>query len=394
MIQEEASSGGAGAAVVLTRDFILLFIASFLFIGSLYLLIPVLPLYMVDVAHATPTQVGLLIGMLTFASFVLRPYVGLKADRWGRKPFLVVGSAVFVAASLLYMLAHSLWTLLFVLVFNGVGIACFHTASLTFVGDIAPRSQRGQSQAWFQSSFNMAVMVAPPLGVFLKDRLGYHSVFVAASLAGALALVFSLLVREKWMPRVAGPNLRARFADLRRLLLLVSVAIFACTATLGVIEAFLGLFAESAKISHFALFFTISGAVLVVVRLAAGKLVDTVGRRLTGFLALIAMAASMFVLAAANGFVLLCVSAVVWGFGFAFCSPALSAMLMDRVPTEELGSAFGIYTAAFEGGIVFGAMVMGPVVSALGFREAFAIIGCICLAGAVFFLAAYRALTA
>ena len=64
---------------------------------------------------------------------------------------------------------------------------------------------------------------------------------------------------------------------------------------------------------------------------------------------------------------------------------------MERV---ELGSAFGIYTAAFEGGIVFGAMVMGPVVSALGFREAFAIIGCVCLAGAVFFIAAYRALTA
>lgn len=160
MAPEEAN-GLADDGPVLTRDFILLFIASFLFLGSLYLLIPILPLYLVDVAGATTTQVGVLIGILTLASFVLRPFVGLKADVLGRKPFLVGGSAILIVSSLLYIPARSVWTLPFVLALNGVGIACFHTASLTFVGDIAPGSQRGKSQAWFQTSFNMAVMVAP-----------------------------------------------------------------------------------------------------------------------------------------------------------------------------------------------------------------------------------------
>jgi len=274
----EDSIENGGAADVLTRDFMLLFIASFFLIGSLYLLIPVLPLYMVDAADATTTQVGLLIGVLTFASFLLRPYVGRKSDEIGRKPFLVVGAAIFVVATLLYIPARSLWTLPFVLAFNGIGVACFHTASLTFIGDIAPTLQRGRSQAWFQSSFNIAAMACPPLGVLLKDSLGYKWVFIAASLA------------------------------------------------------------------------------------------------------------------AANGFPLLCVSAVVWGAGFAFASPAFSAMLMDRVPREELGRAFGIYTTAFEGGIVFGAMAMGPVVSTLGFRMAFVVIGGVCLAGAAVFVSAYNAL--
>lgn len=154
---------GGGSDDVLTRDFILLFISSFLFLGSLYLLIPILPLYMVDVVDATAAQVGLFIGVLTFSSLLLRPYVGRKADQRGRKPFLIAGAVDFVIASLLYIPARSIWVLPLVLVFQGVGIACFHTASLIYIGDIAPISQRGKSQAWFQSSFSVAVMSAAPL---------------------------------------------------------------------------------------------------------------------------------------------------------------------------------------------------------------------------------------
>ncbi|MBU4178897.1 MAG: MFS transporter, partial [Actinobacteria bacterium] len=143
---------------VLTRDFVLLFVASCFFIGSLYLVLPILPLYMKDIAGATTTQVGLLIGALTVSSFLLRPYVGRKADTFGMKPLLIIGAADFIIASLLYIWSKSLLSLPFVLVFQGIGIACYHTTSLAFVGGAAPESRRGQSMAWFQSSFNVGIM--------------------------------------------------------------------------------------------------------------------------------------------------------------------------------------------------------------------------------------------
>ena len=394
MVEEAAGSrqkDGDGQTVM-TRDFLLLFVASFLCLGSLYLLIPVLPLYMSDVAGATTTQVGLLVGLLTFASMLLRPYVGRKSDEIGRKPFLILGAADFVAASLLYIVAHGVWVLPLVLAFNGIGIACFHTASLTFIGDIAPSSQRGKSQAWFQSSFNVSVMVAPPLAILIKDGLGYNWVFVTASVAGAASLVVSLFITEQIKPGAPVATSAFKGIEMRKLIVLISVAVFASTTTLGTIEAFIGLFAQAESISHFALFFTISGGVLILLRLAFGNLIDTLGRKVTGLLALVALGSSMLILAAANGFAVLCAASVVWGAGFAFASPALSAMLMDRVPSEQLGRAFGIYTAAFEAGIVFGATLMGPVVTALGYRVAFVLIGCVCLAGAVFFVSAFGAL--
>jgi MFS family permease len=199
-MKQAGDNENGGGDDVLTRDFVILFIASILVLGSLYLLIPVLPLYLVDVAGATTTQVGILMGLLTFSSLLMRPYVGRKVDRHGRKPFLVAGAANFVIASLLYIPAGSIWIIPLVLAFQGVGIACFHTASLIYIGDIAPISQRGKSQAWFQSSFSVAVMSAAPLGIFLRDRFGYTSVFIAASIAAAASLVLLVFVPEPEAP--------------------------------------------------------------------------------------------------------------------------------------------------------------------------------------------------
>jgi MFS family permease len=393
-MKQEGNNGAVDSDDVLTRDFVILFIASILFLGSLYLLIPVLPLYMADVAGATATQVGIFIGLLTFSSLLMRPYVGRKADQVGRKPFLVAGAVNFVIASLLYIPARSIWVLPLVLVFHGVGIACFHTASLIYIGDIAPVSQRGKSQAWFQSSFSVAIMSAAPLGIFIRDRLGYTSVFVAASIAAAASLALLVFIPEPVAGVTPDTGPAREAADRRRLLLLVSVGIFAATASLGSVEAFLGLFAEAEGIHRFALFFTISSGVLIAIRFGGGSLIDRLGRRQSVLLALTVLGASMFILASANSFAVLCISGVAWGVGFAFCSPALSALLIDNVPPEELGRAFGVYTAAFEAGIVFGATVMGPVVTAFSFRHAFVIIGCVCVAGAVFFTSMYKALSA
>ena len=390
MKAEGGEGGGNGPSKVVTRDFVLLFIASCFFIGSLYLLLPILPLYMEDVAGATATQVGLLMGTITFSSFLLRPYVGRKADTLGMKPLMVIGAVDFIIASVLYIWTRSLWSLPVLLVFHGVGIACYHTTSLAFIGGIAPESRRGQSMAWFQSSFNLGIMLGPILGEFLMDRFCYDYVFLAASASALVSLLTILAVRERRLSDVVGgaPN-RGTVKDIRKPLVLVSVAVFTGTVTLGSVEAFLALFAKAEGIGRFALFFTIAAGLLIALRLLAGSLPDRLGRKRMAIFALVTLSASMIILAGMKTFTGLCVAAVVWGVGFAFLSPSLSALLIDHAPAGELGGAFGVYTAAFEGGIVFGAVAMGPIVSWLGFRYAFLIIGGISLAGALFVASAF-----
>lgn len=388
----EDSPGDNGGRVV-TRDFVLLSIAGFLFIGSLYILIPVLPLYMEQAAGATTTQVGLLVGCLTFASFLFRPLVGNRSDRYGRKPLMAIGALVFVVSSLLYIVTRSLVSLPFLLFFHGTGIACFHTASLTFAGDISPVSHRGRAQAWFQSSFNLGIMLGPLLGEFLNNRFGYNAVFVSSSIVAGLCFATVVLISEKRAEEIEWVSGSPSLGSKKRLLVLVSVAIFAGTIPIGAFETFLPLFAEARDISDFAFFFTIFAGVLILLRLFAGSLPDRVGRRVTVLASLLTVSASMVTLSFTEGFGLLSVSAVVFGAGFAFLSPALSAILVDRVQGESLGGAFGFYTMAFEGGIAFGAVLLGPVITLLDYSWAFRVVGMLALAGAVFFTAAYGPMT-
>ena len=383
---------GAGEPPVVTRDFALVFLSSLLFLGSLYILVPILPLYMSDVLGATKTQVGFLMGALTLASMALRPYVGKKSDSRGRKPFLVLGSIDFIIASLLYIICHNIPLIAAVLLFHGAGIACFHTASLTFIGDTAPSTQRGKSMSWFQASFNISIAVGPPLGMLLKDRFGFNAAFIAASACAAAALLLSIRVSESRVAVIEAVNAPKRIGSERRVLVLACIGGFSGTLALGSIEAFIGLFAESRGIAHFALFFTISAAVLLLLRFAAGSVPDLIGRRRTLSLSLATLGVSALVLAWTNSFGLLCLAAGIFGAGFAYMSPSISALLIDTMPPRELGSAFGIYTAAFEGGIAFGSILMGPVTTALGFTVSFAIIGAITLAGSLFVALAYGVL--
>lgn len=391
-MEQEASNSNGKPGEILTLDFILIFISSVFFMGSLYSLIAILPVYMQQVADASLTDIGLLMGTVTITSFLLRPVIGPVSDRLGRKPVLLVGSGLLVAASLLFKFAQSTWTLVPILVLQGASIACFHTASLTYVGDISPELHRGKAMTWYQVSYNLGIMVGPLLGLYLKNRFSFTASFVEAAIAAFLSLVFLVFVSHYGGTKAT----REQICDEEGIscdngpLVFICIAALAGTVTLGTIQAFLPLFAETVSISNYALYFTIQAGAVILIRLAGGWLPDRLGMKRAIIASMIALALAMFVLTRTNNLVELSISALVFGVGFAFHPTALSALLVEIYPQRYLGRAFGFYTMAFEGGFVVGSMAVGPVAATLGFRYTFLIVGLICLAGTVVFGAGYR----
>ncbi|MBN2167669.1 MAG: MFS transporter [Actinobacteria bacterium] len=393
-MNHENTNGATAAEEIVTKDFLLLFISSVFFMGSLYTLVPILPLYMQQIADANITDVGILMGTMTITSFLLRPFVGRIADRVGRKPLLLVGTSIFIVASILYPFVKSAWFLAPLLAFHGIGIACFHTTSLTYVGDIAPAQKRGKAMTWFQVSFNLGIMLGPLLGLYLKNRFGFTASFLTAALAAAVSLFLVFFISDhkgtiKASDFSCGEN--GERCD-NRPLALICAAAFAGTVTLGTIQAFLPLFAETVNINNFALYFTIEAGLLIILRVVGGNLPDRLGMKRMIIGALMALGVSMFVLAGTDNLAELSISALIMGTGFAFHPPSLSALLVEIYPPKNLGRVFGMYTMAFEAGFVAGAMAIGPIAAALGFRYTFMIVGLVSMAGAVIFAAGYRPL--
>jgi len=60
---------------ILTRDFILCFLAQFAFTSVFHILIPTLPIYLSRLG-SSEVEIGVLIGIFSFSSLLLRPLVG------------------------------------------------------------------------------------------------------------------------------------------------------------------------------------------------------------------------------------------------------------------------------------------------------------------------------
>ena len=88
---------------ILTRDFILVFLAQFTFVFVHYILIPTLPIYLSRLG-SKETEIGVLIGSYGVSSLVFRPFIGRALLRISEKYFMITGALLFALTSLAYLL--------------------------------------------------------------------------------------------------------------------------------------------------------------------------------------------------------------------------------------------------------------------------------------------------
>ena len=67
---------------------------------------PVLPIYAATLG-ATDWFLGVIVSVSTITGMVLKPTVGLLSDRWGRRWWLLSGTAFFVVMPFLYRFVHT-----------------------------------------------------------------------------------------------------------------------------------------------------------------------------------------------------------------------------------------------------------------------------------------------
>src|SRR4030042_2964690 len=96
---------------ILTRDFVLAFLAQFAFAIVFHILIPTLPIYLSRVG-STEAEIGVLIGIFFFSSLVLRPFVGRALLKYHEKNFMIAGALLYALTSIAYLLAPPFWPFL------------------------------------------------------------------------------------------------------------------------------------------------------------------------------------------------------------------------------------------------------------------------------------------
>jgi MFS family permease len=335
-----------------------------------------LPLYIQQLG-GTEVEIGLVMGLYSGVGIVVQPLIGPWVDVIGRRPFMLVGVALNVAASLLATLPGGVPLLVLVRLTQGVAFSTFFVGAFSYVVDIIPPAQRGWALGIYGVSGFLSTAFAPLIGELIVRRAGFRTLFVVSAVLGVLTAALVWPMREAprdAVLRLAPGRVRAALGDVVRLPMLVSV-FFGLGS--GTVFAFMPTFAEDLGVTTLSLFYTGYAASAIAVRIAGGRLIDTRGRRAVIVPSMFVQASGTLLLAALGVLVTrssatpvvpsLVLAGLISGGAHGFLYPGLAALVIDDTPAERRASVVGLFSAMFLVGNTAGAFFFGWVAHAAGY---------------------------
>jgi len=356
---------------------------------GLFLLLPLIALYAEDLAHATPTLMGIAFGVYGLTQALLQIPFGALSDRFGRKRLIGLGLLLFIVGSLLCAFATSIYGLIVGRALQGAG--AISGVVIALVADLTPEKERTIAMAIIGISIGATFSLAFALSPLIAGWIGVSGLFILT----AILAFMSLLVLYLWVPSprtmLMRPVLsgRAMWAICKApRLLQLDVSIFLLHMLLAitfiavpfVLRDHLGLAIEDQGKLYLPVLFTSFFGLIPLLLLS----------RKTGFIqglfygAIMLLALSQLVLC----WVLYGASHAYWGVyiglwlffvGFNFLEAQLPALVSKAAPVEHKGLALGVYSTAQFLGIFVGGGLGGLLLDKIGLSALFLVGAFICI---------------
>jgi len=174
-----------------TKDFIFITVISFFIFFAFYILISVLPLYLVDSLKVGADKVGLMITLFLIAAIVVRPFAGQWVSKCSQKNILVYSSVAFFIATMMYPFATNINALLLLRVFHGITFGIMTTVKGTICAKLIPTSRRGEGLSYFSMAMGLAMVIGPYIGLSLVNKNAYNTAFVVCMIISAVNMILA-----------------------------------------------------------------------------------------------------------------------------------------------------------------------------------------------------------
>jgi MFS family permease len=141
--------------------------ANFSLFFAFYVLTPLLPLYLSEHFGATKDVIGLVLSGYTITALLFRPFSGYVVDSFPRKTVLMIafgGFAIFFAG---YLAASTLLLFTIVRTLHGGPFGMLTVSNSTVAIDVLPSSRRTEGIGYYGLSNNLAMALAPTIGIFI-----------------------------------------------------------------------------------------------------------------------------------------------------------------------------------------------------------------------------------
>lgn len=343
---------------------------------GLFLILPVFVVHAPQLAGGDNlTLVGIALGAYGLSQAILQIPFGMASDRWGRKPVIYLGLAVFAAGSFLAASASDIWTTIAGRALQGAG--AISSVVVALAADLTREQHRTKAMAMIGAtigfSFALSLVAAPALYRWV-GMAGLFSITGVLGLA-AIAVVRSLVPdaapvrRTGGAPRIGAVLLDAELARLNFgifILHLVQMAMFVVVPPL-IVQA--GLPLERHWMLYLPVVLASFAAMLAPILYADRR--NRPKPVMVSAVALLLAAQALLALVAPG---LVSLSIVLLGFFAAFniLEAMLPSLVSRMAPARARGAAIGVYNTTQTLGLFFGGLLGGWLATHHGTTAVFA----------------------
>jgi len=168
------------------------------FLG-LFLVLPVLSVYALDLQGATPFLVGVIVGGYALTQAIFQVPFGSMSDKIGRKPTILFGLLIFLVGSLICAYSTDIYTLMFGRFLQGAG--AIGSVVTAMIADLVEEKTRGHAMAIMGGFIAMSFAIAMALGPVIASHYGISTIFVITAVLALLAIII-LFVKVPTPPKI------------------------------------------------------------------------------------------------------------------------------------------------------------------------------------------------
>ncbi len=367
---------------------VLLLVATLINVSS-FMLITLLPLYMITLG-GNNMAAGTLMMIFTLSALLFRPVFGGMLDTVGRRKVLLFGLISFAGFSLMLVFAHSV-TIVYMLRFlQGIGLSAFSTALGTVLSDVVPHRRLTEGVGYFGITGTVASAIGPVVALYLIEVIGYTRSYIFAFGVAVVSAVFALYLNYEnalevveitpedgevipTEPAGVARKNKGPFDFIEKTSIRPCLVILFVVFPISSVFSFMPLYAIERGIEDIGLFFTTYSVVMIGTRLLGGKLTDKYGY-FKVYMPTIFMTLTMFfVLAIAQGLPLVLLAAVLYGVGFGTVQPIINTVVLKLSPLDRRGAANATYYATMDIGFGLGSFAWGAISEFFGFSAVFSV---------------------
>ncbi len=333
---------------------------------GLFMVLPVLALYMDDYADASPVMLGLTLGAYGLTQALLQIPLGLLSDRIGRRPVIIGGLVLFVAGSLLAAAADSMFELILGRALQGMGAIA--STLMAMVTDLTSEENRTKAMAAIGGSIGLAFMLAMIAGPVIASFAGLSGIFWVTAVLGLIGIgIFVGLVPKATLVQ-QNRETRADISQIGQLLknptlLRLNLGIFALHLALmaafvvipTILTQELGIASENLWWVYLGLLG--GGFIAMIPAMILGERFSK--QKLSFVTAVAVLAIAMLVLGQQRGPLLTPFMLLAFFAAFNLLEASLPSWMSKACPVGNRGTAMGIYSScqffgAFVGGTLGG----------------------------------------